>query len=95
MASLADRWDEAPILMERFASQQEALGLERTVLVSCAYCLRFKGSEKCDAFPGGIPKPILQGIEYHLKPYENDNGLQFLPIDDSMRRMVEGWAASK
>jgi len=34
----------------------------------------------CEAFPSGIPQPILDGENDHKKPYEGDNGIQFEPI---------------
>ena len=36
----------------------------------------------CDAYPGGIPCPILSGDEKHDEPYPNDSGIQFEPIED-------------
>jgi len=34
----------------------------------------------CDAYPKGIPMPILEGKNKHQNPYKNDNGIQFEPI---------------
>lgn len=31
----------------------------------------------CDAFPAGIPEPIIAGTADHRLPFEGDNGLRF------------------
>lgn len=48
----------------------------------CQGCTRLHGDlrdPKCDAFPDGIPVPILISKADHREPYEGDNGLQFNP----------------
>jgi hypothetical protein len=32
---------------------------------------------QCEAFPEGIPMPILLGENDHTKPFEGDHGLQY------------------
>ena len=31
----------------------------------------------CDAFPEGIPAPILWGSNNHVKPFSGDHGIRF------------------
>jgi len=33
----------------------------------------------CDAFPGGIPEPLILGQRLHRKPYPGDHGVRFEP----------------
>ena len=49
---------------------------------SCLLCKHYNGCMSCDAYPGGIPCPILSGDEKHDEPYPNDSGIQFEPIED-------------
>lgn len=34
---------------------------------------------RCDAFPDGIPTPILTNERDHREPYRGDHGIQFDP----------------
>lgn len=31
----------------------------------------------CAAFPGGIPTPIVLGVNLHTKPYPGDRGIRY------------------
>lgn len=42
----------------------------------------------CLAFPGGIPKEIINGEIFHTSPYEGDNGIQFDPIDEESKKVA-------
>ena len=50
---------------------------------TCDGCLWRKDGITCEAFPGGIPAPILLGVWDHHYHYEsgpvNDNGIVFEP----------------
>ena len=52
----------------------------------CMLCIHTIGGKwgKCDAFPMGIPKEILEGEFDHRKPYKKDNiddhGLRYEPM---------------
>ena len=48
----------------------------------CEFCKHFKKDLSCTAYPKGIPWPILSGEVAHDKPLNDDNGIQFEPIED-------------
>ncbi len=55
--------------------------------ISCTDCAwRRDGGVTCDAFPNGIPMPILLGVFDHKAPYaqdgDDDGGLTFTSIMD-------------
>jgi hypothetical protein len=56
------------------------------VIPVCVGCKHFhrenKDAETCDAFPDGIPAPILRAENDHREPYPGDHGIQFEPIED-------------
>lgn len=60
-----------------------------TVLIQCAFCEYYKGTEgklRCASFPGrDIPEEIITGEFDHSDPHPGDNGLQFLPDEDTPR----------
>lgn len=53
----------------------------------CYECTRFHPPKptdevlSCDAFPEGIPSPILLSQTDHRQPVDGDAGMQFEPID--------------
>lgn len=44
---------------------------------------------RCTAFPGGIPKPILDERHDHRRSFEGDGGFLFVPIDAQAAREVD------
>jgi len=45
---------------------------------SCDYCKHFHEDKiTCDAFPDGIPEPLLLSRAAHNQPYRGDRGIQF------------------
>ena len=47
----------------------------------CGQCKHHLGGGKCVAFPHKIPIEILLGENKHTKPFKNDNGIIFEPIE--------------
>ncbi len=43
----------------------------------CNNCKHWHGGVVCDAFPSGIPWPIMSGDIAHFDPLPGDNGLQW------------------
>lgn len=57
----------------------------------CMDCRFFRDNSDgftCDAFPKGVPEPIIQSEHDHHKPYPGDHGIQFEPLIGST--LVEG-----
>ena len=52
-------------------------------IIPCGNCkhLILNNTRTCKAFPDGIPKDILIGVNNHTEPFKGDNGIQFEPID--------------
>lgn len=51
-----------------------------TISEQCATCRHWTVALRCEAFPVGIPEPILSGRHDHTRPYPDDNGLRYSPI---------------
>ena len=54
-------------------------------LPPCHNCSRFRGQDRCDAFPDGIPWAILFWKHDHRTSYPGDNGIRFSPIPPDRR----------
>ena len=48
-----------------------------TISIQCISCAHYRLNLKCDAFPHGIPNPILEDEHDHRKPFFGDNGVRF------------------
>jgi len=48
----------------------------------CFECKYLHGDRTCEAFPDGIPDDIWWGENEHTKPYPEDNGFRFSPIEE-------------
>ena len=52
----------------------------------CSMCKHFhvhnRAEFACNAFPEGIPEPILRGKADHTNPYPGDNGILFEMAED-------------
>jgi hypothetical protein len=57
---------------------------------ACMLCTRYEPDDTCEAFPKGIPRKILEGEVKHIKAYPGDHGLQFDPIDEDAKKLIEG-----
>lgn len=49
------------------------------VCLDCIHLHDIKPGQEstCDAFPEGIPQPIIWGNHDHLTPFDGDNGIRF------------------
>jgi hypothetical protein len=50
---------------------------------SCANCKHWHGGMACDAYPKGIPWPIISGDVAHTHPLPDDNGIQWERKDET------------
>lgn len=57
------------------------LRVKAALSAQCDSCANFEGPYRagyhCQAFPGGIPKDILEGRFDHEMPYPGDHGVRF------------------
>jgi hypothetical protein len=51
-----------------------------TMSTQCGTCKHITEALKCEAFPNGIPKAILEGEFDHTQPYPGDNGILYEKI---------------
>lgn len=50
------------------------------ILSPCGGCVhKHSGAATCEAFPDGIPLPILAGKHDHKSEYPGDNGIRYEP----------------
>ena len=44
----------------------------------CSFCVHAQlRQSRCDAFPSGIPKAVIENRADHRQPIEGDHGIQF------------------
>lgn len=43
----------------------------------CQFCIHYQGSQRCQAFPAGIPADLWSGKNWHQEPYPGDGGIQY------------------
>lgn len=52
----------------------------------CMKCIHYNTNDfnrfSCEAFPSGVPSVIIMSEFDHTKPYEDDNGIQFEPLNE-------------
>ena len=56
------------------------VSLEESIAI-CSRCKHYHGNTRCNAYSEKIPTEILLGYVSHTKPYKNDQGIQFEPMD--------------
>lgn len=53
----------------------------------CFDCIHFDTvgnlGDSCSAYPEGIPEEIFRSIADHRRPYRDDGGIRFEPVDGS------------
>lgn len=54
----------------------------------CLRCKNYIGNWKCKAYEKGIPNEILFSEIWHIKPYENDNGIIFQPKTKNDEKII-------
>src|SRR4051794_18491403 len=60
-----------------------------TLCMACRHLrLTSSGRLVCDAFPGGIPRPLRDGEANHRYPYPGDRGFRFEPAPDVPRAVL-------
>ncbi len=56
------------------------------ISTQCYDCYHFTGDNKCEAFPGGIPRPIHTGEHDHTEEFKGDNGIRFKSLEEFMEK---------
>ena len=64
-----------------------------TRIILCRNCKFYKGGNKCEAYPDGIPYDIFWNYEHHIEKKAGVNGIQFkradLPENDPLQSKKE------
>ena len=72
-------------MSDRFTDWTEPGSTEQVTPRQCSQCrhLRNRTLWTCDAFPNGIPAPILTNRFDHRNLYPGDHGVRFEPLPDA------------
>lgn len=63
--------------------------------ILCFYCARLHDVAelddplRCDAYPAGIPMPILDNAHDHRQPYEGDGGIVFAKAPEARQSDID------
>jgi hypothetical protein len=60
----------------------------------CLWCVRYRGRGGCEAYPRGIPLPIVSGAADHLVERPGDNGILYVEAD-TVREVITGSSAEE
>lgn len=58
-------------------------------IFQCSVCKRYRGDDKCDAFPEGIPQEIRMDEHDHRQPFPGDNGLLYEPVSPDTPHLLD------
>lgn len=53
-----------------------------TIISQCSRCKHYGGELKCEAFPGGIPRRVLNNLDDHRKHVDGDNEVVWEPSEE-------------
>ena len=65
-----------------------------TTGIQCIRCINYipyEDEPTCRAFLNGIPYEIISGEFDHTKPFPNDNGIRFVPMNAKKDTRYTGW----
>jgi hypothetical protein len=70
-----------------------AEGSSAPQLGDCTTCRnKIENAPTCLAFPGGIPRPILDAEVTHKRPYPGDHGILYDPDPEKIEELkAAGW----
>lgn len=55
----------------------------------CITCKHYRLLGECDAFPKGIPQPIITGEHDHRQPYPGDHGIRYAPMPEPQQKPMK------
>lgn len=83
--------EEQQMNMDKFTSKAGDFRMSQ-----CASCFhKHIGKPTCDAFPEGIPQPLLSGDVKHDDPYPGDGGFRYHHYKSPPQQQPEGQKAVK
>lgn len=66
--------DKIPDTRDKFVWDSQTMS---SIISQCFYCKHYTGKGACEAFPSGIPDPILANVYDHKVPFPGDNGIRY------------------